>query len=62
MFDPSIGKETLTKLDVLGVLIGHLLFGIGATILIDWNWIPMTEEEKARGKSLSEIKKSWDWE
>ncbi len=62
MYDPSIGKESLTYIDIAGVLIGHILVGIGATFFIDWKWIPMSEKEKARGKSLEEIKKSWGWD
>tara|TARA_Y100001968_G_C19449136_1_gene767320 strand:- start:3201 stop:3389 length:189 start_codon:yes stop_codon:yes gene_type:complete len=62
MYDPSLGKDSLTLIDVAGVLIGHLLFAIGATLLLDWNWIPMSKKEKERGKSLADIKKDWGWD
>ena len=62
MYDPSIGQESLTTIDVVGVLAGHFLFGVAATLLIDWSWIPLSSQQKASGKSLKEIKKGWGWE
>tara|TARA_Y100001968_G_C19103896_1_gene593893 strand:+ start:529 stop:717 length:189 start_codon:yes stop_codon:yes gene_type:complete len=62
MYDPSLGKESLTIIDVAGVIIGHLLFAIGATFLFDWSWIPLTQKEKERGRSLDEIKHEWGWD
>ena len=62
MYDPSIGQESLTKIDVIGVLVGHFVFAVGMTFLIDWSWIPLTAEEKANGRSLADIKKEWGWD
>ncbi len=62
MYDPSIGQESLTAIDVAGVLFGHLLFGIAATLLIDWSWIPLSKQQKGNGRSLKQIKKSWGWD
>tara|TARA_Y100001968_G_C18900410_1_gene500423 strand:- start:106 stop:372 length:267 start_codon:yes stop_codon:yes gene_type:complete len=62
MYDPSIGQESLTTVDVLGVLIGHFLFGVMATFLIDWSWIPLTIQQRESGRSLKEIKKGWGWD
>ncbi len=62
LYDPSIGQESLTKIDVTGVLVGHFIFAIAMTLLLDWNWIPLTTEEKARGRSLEDIKKEWGWD
>ena len=62
MYDPSIGQESLTTVDVVGVLVGHVLFGVAATLLIDWSWIPLTHQEKDSGRSLKDIKKSWGWD
>ena len=62
MYDPSIGQESLTLIDVAGVLIGHILFGVAATLLVDWSWIPLTPQERKTGRSLKEIKKSWGWD
>ena len=62
MYDPSIGQESLTKIDVIGVLAGHFIFAVAMTFLLDWSWIPLTAEEKATGRSLSDIKKGWGWD
>ena len=62
MYDPSIGQESLTTVDVVGVLLGHLFFGIVATLLIDWSWIPLSTQQKDSGRSLKEIKTSWGLE
>ncbi len=62
MYDPSIGQESLTTVDVVGVLLGHVLFGVAATILIDWSWIPLSPQQRESGRSLKEIKRSWGWE
>ena len=62
MYDPSIGQESLTTIDVVGVLAGHILFGIAATLFIDWSWIPLSSQEKNCGRSLKDIKESWGWD
>ena len=62
MYDPSIGQDSLTKIDVIGVLAGHVVFAIVMTLFLDWKWIPLTPEEKASGRSLDEIKKEWGWD
>ncbi len=62
MYDPSIGQESLTAVDVVGVLLGHIFFGVAATLLIDWSWIPLSPQQKNSGKSLNEIKQSWGWD
>ena len=62
MYDPSIGQESLTTVDVVGVLLGHVLFGVAATLLIDWSWIPLSSQQRETGRSLREIKRSWGWE
>ena len=61
MYDPSIGQESLTTVDVVGVLVGHVLFGVAATLLIDWSWIPLSPQQRKSGRSLKEIKRSWGW-
>ena len=62
MYDPSIGQESLTTVDVVGVLVGHVLFGVAATLLIDWSWVPLTPQARKSGRSLKEIKRSWGWD
>ncbi|MBW3042556.1 hypothetical protein [Prochlorococcus marinus] len=62
MYDPSIGQESLTTIDVVGVLVGHIIFGVAATLLINWSWIPLSPQQKQSGRSLNDIKKSWGWD
>ncbi len=62
MYDPSIGQESLTAVDVVGVIVGHILFGVAATLVIDWSWIPLSPQQKDSGRSLKEIKRSWGWD
>ena len=62
LYDPLIGQESLTTIDVVGVLFGHIIFGVAATLLIDWSWIPLSPQQKESGRSLKDIKKSWGWE
>ena len=62
MYDPSIGQESLTTIDVIGVLVGHILFGVAATLLLDWSWIPLSPQQKLNGRSLRDIKRSWGWD
>ena len=62
MYDPSIGQESLTTIDVVGVLVGHILFGVAATLLIDWSWIPLSSQQRESGRSLKDIKRGWGWD
>ena len=62
MYDPSIGQESLTTVDVVGVLVGHILFGVAASLLVDWSWIPLSPQQRESGRSLKEIKRSWGWD
>tara|TARA_Y100001968_G_C19084208_1_gene584492 strand:+ start:333 stop:527 length:195 start_codon:yes stop_codon:yes gene_type:complete len=38
------------------VLVWHILVGYILTVSCDWNWIPLTKEEKKRGPSLDKIR------
>ena len=62
MYDPSIGQASLTKIDVIGVLVGHILFGVATTLLLDWSWIPLSPQQKHSGRTLKEIKSAWGWD
>ena len=61
MYDPSIGQSSLTTIDVVGVLAGHIIFGVAATLLIDWSWIPLSPQQRHSGRTLKDIKRSWGW-
>tara|TARA_Y100000589_G_scaffold192397_1_gene182160 strand:- start:26 stop:280 length:255 start_codon:yes stop_codon:yes gene_type:complete len=52
----SLTKE-ISRIDIFGILLGHLLFGIALTQLLDWSWLKnlMSEEEKAK------LLKSYTW-
>ena len=59
MFDPTNGLSSITKLDIFGLVIGHILFAIALIIFIDWNWLRnlLSDEERSRGRSLESLKK-----
>ena len=52
----SITKD-ISRIDLIGILFGHLIFGIAMTQLLDWKWLKnlMSEEDKAR------MLKSYTW-
>tara|TARA_B100000886_G_scaffold261487_1_gene186284 strand:- start:600 stop:854 length:255 start_codon:yes stop_codon:yes gene_type:complete len=45
----SLTKD-ISRIDLIGILIGHLIFGIALTILLDWTWLKnlMSEDDKKR--------------
>ena len=52
----SLSKD-ISRIDLIGILIGHLIFGIALTKLLDWTWLKnlMSEEDKAS------MLKSYTW-
>ena len=52
----SLTKD-ISKIDLIGILIGHLIFGFALTQLLDWTWLKnlMSEEDKTR------MLKSYTW-
>ena len=42
--------KDISRIDLIGILIGHLIFGIALTKLLDWNWLKnlMSEDDKTR--------------
>ena len=42
--------KDISRLDLIGIFIGHLIFGVALTQLLDWKWLKnlMSEEDKAR--------------
>ena len=42
--------KDISRFDLIGILIGHLIFGIALTQLLDWKWLKnlMSEEDKTR--------------
>ena len=52
----SITKN-ISRFDLIGILIGHLIFGVALTQILDWTWLKnlMSEEDKTR------MLKSYTW-
>ena len=52
----SLTKD-ISRVNVIGILIGHLIFGIALTQILDWTWLKnlMSEEDKTR------MLKSYTW-
>ena len=52
----SFAKD-ISRTDLVGILIGHLIFGVALTQLLDWTWLKnlMSEEDKTR------MLKSYTW-
>ena len=42
--------KNISSIDLIGILIGHLIFGFALTQLLDWTWLKnlLSEEEKTR--------------
>ena len=40
----------ISRIDLIGIFLGHLIFGIALTQLLDWTWLKnlMTEEDKIK--------------
>ena len=49
--------KNISRTDLIGILIGHLIFGVALTQLLDWTWLKnlMSEEDKKR------MLKSYTW-
>ena len=49
--------KNISRVDLIGILIGHLIFGFALTQLLDWTWLKnlMSEEDKKR------MLKSYTW-
>ena len=45
----EFAKE-ISKIDLLGIIFGHIIFGIALTKLLDWSWLKnlMSEEDKVK--------------
>ena len=52
----SFAKD-VSLIDLAGILLGHIIFAIALTQLLDWNWLKnlMSEEDKQR------MLKSYTW-
>ena len=49
--------KDITKIDLIGIIIGHIIFGIALTQLLDWSWLKNLMNEEDKEKML----KSYNW-
>ena len=49
--------KDITKIDLIGIIFGHIIFGIALTQLLDWSWLKnlMNEEDKEK------LLKGYNW-
>jgi len=47
----------ISRIDLIGILVGHIVFAIALTQLLDWSWLKnlMSEEDKIK------MLKSYTW-
>ena len=52
----NISKD-ISRFDLLGIIIGHIIFAVALTQLLDWTWLKdlMSEEDKIK------MLKSYTW-
>ena len=45
----SISRD-LSKFDLIGIILGHVIFAVAITQLLDWSWLKnlMSEEDKLK--------------
>ena len=49
--------KDISRINLIGILLGHVIFAVALTQLLDWTWLKnlMSEEEKTR------MLKSYTW-
>ena len=47
----------ITKIDLIGIIFGHIIFGIALTQLLDWSWLKNLMNEEDKEKML----KGYNW-
>ena len=52
----QFAKE-ISKIDLIGIILGHLIFGIALTQLLDWSWLKNLMNEEDKEKML----KGYNW-
>ena len=53
----SILTKEISRIDLIGISIGHLIFGVAVTQLLDWTWLKNLMSEEDKKKML----KSYTW-
>ena len=49
--------KDISKVDLIGIVFGHIIFGIALTQLLDWSWLKNLMNEEDKEKML----KSYNW-
>ena len=49
--------KDITKIDLIGIIFGHIIFGIALTQLLDWSWLKNLMNEEDKEKML----KNYNW-
>ena len=49
--------KDISKIDLIGIIFGHIIFGIALTQLLDWSWLKNLMNEEDKEKML----KSYNW-
>ena len=52
----EVAKD-ITKIDLIGIIFGHIIFGIALTQLLDWSWLKNLMNEEDKEKML----KGYNW-
>ena len=45
--------KDISKIDLIGIIFGHIIFGIAMTQLLDWSWLKNLMNEKDKEKMLN---------
>tara|TARA_Y100001978_G_scaffold193926_1_gene200554 strand:+ start:446 stop:700 length:255 start_codon:yes stop_codon:yes gene_type:complete len=49
--------KDISKLDLVGIIFGHIIFGFALTQLLDWSWLENLMSNEDKEKML----KSYNW-
>ena len=52
----QLAKE-ISKIDLIGIILGHIIFGFALTQLLDWSWLKNLMNEEDKEKML----KGYNW-
>ena len=47
----SLSRE-ISRTDLIGIIVGHIIFGFALTQLLDWSWLKNLMSEKEKEKML----------
>tara|TARA_B100000212_G_C27276972_1_gene491401 strand:+ start:88 stop:342 length:255 start_codon:yes stop_codon:yes gene_type:complete len=47
----SLTKE-ISRIDLIGIIVGHIIFGFALTQILDWSWLKKLMSDKDKEKML----------